>query len=325
MLHTARSLSGLGIAGAGQLPLDTDIDLIGCTVFSDQHEKVGQVEEYVLDESGNLRYLVVDTGFWIFGKKIMVPTGFVDVQQEEDEEVVVLRGLTKEQAHDLPQYNENDLKNETYEQQLMASYYPSAGSGGVLSQEMQAQQGREAWGRGDIQDQPAESQQVRRAAVGQGRMDYNLYQQAFQTPQRLQLIEERLRVSKHAEHVGDVVIRKVTETHTEHLKVPVTEERIVIEHQPVTPGQVPPGGSYAQQMSGGGSSARLAGMANEEPIATIPLYRETLDVEKHPVVGEEVVIRKEAQQRVQSVEEAVSRERLDVQTQGQGLDIQEKN
>lgn len=64
---------------------------------------VGKVEEVVTDSDGRT-YLVVDTGFWIFGKKRMIPAGVVDTIDHENRKVSVR--LTKDEIKKAPDYDE---------------------------------------------------------------------------------------------------------------------------------------------------------------------------------------------------------------------------
>lgn len=49
-------------------------EIIGLDVYMDtDDEKVGSVKGILVDEAGHFRYLVIDTGFWIFGKQVLLP------------------------------------------------------------------------------------------------------------------------------------------------------------------------------------------------------------------------------------------------------------
>jgi len=48
----------------------------------------------LVDEQGNFRYLVVDLGLWIFGKKVLLPVGRARFDYNPSHVV----GMTKEQA-----------------------------------------------------------------------------------------------------------------------------------------------------------------------------------------------------------------------------------
>ena len=82
-------------AAASRLP-----DVTGYDVHAtDGH--IGKVDEATNEPSSSC--LVVDTGFWIFGKKRMIPAGVV--QRIDPEEKTVFVGMTKEQIKDAPDYN----------------------------------------------------------------------------------------------------------------------------------------------------------------------------------------------------------------------------
>ena len=63
--------------------------------------KIGKVDEatYETDASS----LVVDTGFWIFGKKRMIPAGVVDSIDSDDKTVCVR--MTKDEIKSAPDYD----------------------------------------------------------------------------------------------------------------------------------------------------------------------------------------------------------------------------
>ena len=50
-------------------------------------------------------YIVVDTGPWIFGKKVMLPAGVIDRVDLDDENVYVDR--TKDEIKDAPEFDED--------------------------------------------------------------------------------------------------------------------------------------------------------------------------------------------------------------------------
>lgn len=83
---------------------------------------IGHVDE-ATDEVG-AGYIVVDTGPWIFGKKVMLPAGTVQHIDIADRKVYVSR--TKDQIKGAPQYDDT-YGDDAYRTQL-GSYY---GRGGV--------------------------------------------------------------------------------------------------------------------------------------------------------------------------------------------------
>jgi len=58
--------------------------------------KIGTVSDALIDEQGNFRYLIVDLGSWIFGKKVLLPVGRSRIDYKAERVYVV--GMTKEQA-----------------------------------------------------------------------------------------------------------------------------------------------------------------------------------------------------------------------------------
>jgi hypothetical protein len=85
---------------------------------------IGKIDEatYETDRS----YVIVDTGPWIFGKKVMLPAGVIQRVDETDEKVWVNR--TKDQIKSAPEYDEARLGETDYRSEL-GSYYGAGGPG----------------------------------------------------------------------------------------------------------------------------------------------------------------------------------------------------
>ncbi len=82
----------------------SDADIVGFDVEATDGS-IGKI-----DESSNVAgsaYIVVDTGFWIFGKKRLVPAGVIDRVDRQNEKVFLR--LTKEQVKNAPDFKETDL------------------------------------------------------------------------------------------------------------------------------------------------------------------------------------------------------------------------
>ena len=82
-----------------------------------------------IDEASNevgASYLVVDTGPWIFGKKVMLPAGVVDRVDTEEQKIYVNR--TKDEIKDAPEFDETRYRDEQYRDEL-GGYYGPGGSG----------------------------------------------------------------------------------------------------------------------------------------------------------------------------------------------------
>lgn len=81
-------------------------DIKGLDVYSDvNNEKVGTVDDLLVDEQGHFRYFIVDLGFWGFGKKVMLPVERAQV--DSDGKHLYALGLQKDQVEHLAEFNES--------------------------------------------------------------------------------------------------------------------------------------------------------------------------------------------------------------------------
>lgn len=153
--------------------------------------KVGLVKDLLVDDQGCFRYFVVNTGFWLFGKTVILPVSRGRIAKNRDRLYAI--NLTKEQVENLPDYSEAQVIDDAYENLVSQAYATASVEDSVPVQ----------------QNVPVESA----GAVDPG----------------LKLYEERLVGQKHREKTGEVTITKRIETHTESVAVPVRKEKIVIE------------------------------------------------------------------------------------------------
>jgi hypothetical protein len=85
---------------------------------------IGKIDE-ASDEVG-AAYVVVDTGPWIFGKKVLLPAGVIDRVDRDEEKVYV--GRTKDQIKNAPEFDEDRYRDNAYRSGL-ADYYGPGGPG----------------------------------------------------------------------------------------------------------------------------------------------------------------------------------------------------
>jgi len=85
---------------------------------------IGSVDEATYDAGS--AYVVVDTGPWIFGKKVMLPAGTLRSVDHANEKVFVNR--TKDQIKDAPEFEEGIGYDASYRGRL-GSYYGEGGAG----------------------------------------------------------------------------------------------------------------------------------------------------------------------------------------------------
>ena len=86
-------------------------DIRGSHLYGFNNEKLGKIDDVIFDHStGDIRYVVVDTGGWLSTKKFIVPAEGIGVSQKHPDDFEV--SLTKAQVEDFPPYDESDLKSE---------------------------------------------------------------------------------------------------------------------------------------------------------------------------------------------------------------------
>jgi hypothetical protein len=101
----------------------TDLDLVGYGVEA-LDGSIGKIDDGTYDAGSS--YLVVDTGPWIFGKKVMLPAGVIRDVDEENETVYVNR--TKDEIKNAPEFDESMTTDVDYRDRL-GSYYGPGGTG----------------------------------------------------------------------------------------------------------------------------------------------------------------------------------------------------
>ena len=79
---------------------------------------IGKVDESTYEAGGS--FVVVDTGPWIFGKKVMLPAGVIRDIDPDTETVFVAR--TKDEIKDAPEFDEERSSEQSYRDEL-GTYY----------------------------------------------------------------------------------------------------------------------------------------------------------------------------------------------------------
>jgi len=250
-------------------------------VYTEGDNKVGSIDDALVDDSGRFRYLIVDTGAWILGKKVLLPIGLAHINYNTKR--VIVDGLSKEQVENLPEYKESMAVDYDYEERLRGVYRPLASSrtaAGTSPMTTPATYDRNTYN----YDQEPHL--------------YNTNEQAHQT---LRLYEERLIANKNRVKTGEVAVGKHVETETARVSVPIEKERVIIER--TTPSNV--------------GAVVSVGEADfqEGEVARIEVYEEVPDIHKEAFVREEVRVRKEIDHDTVEAQETIRREELDINTQ----------
>ena len=83
---------------------------------------IGKIDEATYETSQS--YLVVDTGPWILGKKVLLPAGVIDRVDLDTETVYVNRA--KDEIKNAPEFDESRHKDEAFRAEL-GGYYGGLG------------------------------------------------------------------------------------------------------------------------------------------------------------------------------------------------------
>jgi hypothetical protein len=98
-----------------------NLDLTGFSVEATDGG-IGKVDEATYETSRS--YLVVDTGPWIFGKKVLLPAGVIQRVDLDSETIFVNR--SKDEIKNAPEFDETTYREEAYRSQV-GDYYSGAG------------------------------------------------------------------------------------------------------------------------------------------------------------------------------------------------------
>lgn len=268
-------------------------DIKNYDVYSDiDDDKIGSVKNIMVDEAGRFRYLVVDTGFWIFGKQVLLPVGRSRI--DSGDRRVYAIGLTKEQAQNLPEFSEDLNIDRDYEERVTGVY-------GTQTMGTATQLGTASASMPNVA--PETDYVDRDRDIYQQKPD--LFEMGDRDHQSLKLYEERLVANKQRQKTGEVSIGKHVETQTQNVAVPVEKEQVVIER--TTPGNA------GQPVAPGEADFR------DREVARMDVYEEKPEIRKEAVLREEVNVRKEVKRDTVNASEQIRREELDVDSEGRPI------
>lgn len=113
------------------------------------------------------------------------------------------------------------------------------------------------------------------------------------------LAEERLRIRRTRERVGEVDVTKEVVSHRESMNVPVSHEEVYVEEEAVSPR----------------AADRPIGTGKDETIE-VPVYEEEVIPEKETVVTREVHIGKAEEEEERTISEDLKKERAHIERHG---------
>jgi uncharacterized protein (TIGR02271 family) len=246
-------------------------------------DKVGTVSDILVDEEGRFRYLVVDLGFWIFGKKVLMPVGRTRIDYNSNR--IYALGMTREQAENLPEYDENQVIDYDYEESVRGVYRTQPVERSAALED----------------SAPLDAPAYNAATYNRETYKYDREPALFNYHdgnQNIKLYEERLVANKQRRKAGEVSIGKHVETETARVSVPVEKERVIVER--VTPDNA------------GRAVAPGEATFNEGEVAHMDIYEENADIKKEAFVREEVKVKKEVERDTVEAQETIRREELDI-------------
>jgi uncharacterized protein (TIGR02271 family) len=299
-----------------------DTDIIGYDLYSGD-EKVGTVENILVDDRGSFRYFVINTGVWILGKRTLLPVGRSRIEASDSR--VYADGLSREQIESLPEYDENGAVDYDYEERTRGVYRPVTGAQDLVMPDLTGTRETTPPSMTGARDMSMPTTGTRDVAttpnlpvkpiptpvgspgIDRDSYDYSndasLYDLNDRDHQNLKLYEERLIANKTRQKTGEVTVGKHVETETAKVSIPIDKERVTIERTPGSGTAVDP--SEAMFQSG--------------EVARMEVYEETPDIRKEAFVREEVTIRKEVDHETVEAQEQLRREELDVNKEGRTI------
>ena len=303
-------------------------DIVGYGLYS-SGEKIGSVDDLLVDDEGKFRYLVINTGAWIFGKKVLLPIGRTQIDYGNKH--VNVNDLTREQVENLPAYD-GSMVDHDYEERVRDVYRPMGTTAPmsptasptamptdplapVMPLETAGTLGntptvdRDPAARQGIYDEDALTRD-RDVTYDRGNVydrntysydrDPALFDLSNSDHQTLKLYEERLIANKTRAKTGEVSVGKHVETESVHVSVPIEKERVVVERIPTDAVAVAPGEATFR----------------EGEVARMEVYEETPDIRKEAFVREEVRVSKEVDRDMVEADETLRKEHLDIDKTG---------
>jgi uncharacterized protein (TIGR02271 family) len=275
----------------------------GYTVYDNNHEKIGKVDDLFVDEGDNPEYIGVKMGF-LGTSSTLIPWEAVSSTDDEGRAITV--ATDKETAKNGPAFDDDREITPEFEQQVYSYYGLSRSSGsesgfyGSYYSEGSTDAGTVGPGMsmGDTESGEFREHALTDEGVNQSRGD----DLEDEDELRVQRTEEELAAGTRERQAGALNVRKRVRTDREQIEVPTRHEEVTVERVPV-------------------SEATTTEAQISEDEVSVPVTEEAVVVEKRPVAKEEIRIRKDVVEDTEVVEEDVRREEIDVddQTTRRGL------
>src|SRR5919112_1861810 len=265
----------------------------GYEVYDRNGEKIGKVDDLFVDENDQPEYLGVKMGFLGLEGTSLIPWELTRVNGEGHRIEV---SVEKAQVKESPSFNDDRDITPEYEEQVYSHYglqrAQTNGDRGGYGEYYGDEPGHVGPG---IREGDTETGEFR----GHSEDDEGVNQSGSDDLEdedelRVQRTEEELRAGTREREAGALNIRKRVRTDREQVRVPTRHEEVSVERVPVEGREV--------------SEAEIG-----EDEVSMPVVEEEVVVEKHPVIKEELRIRKDVVEDEEIVEEDVRKEEVEVE------------
>jgi uncharacterized protein (TIGR02271 family) len=265
----------------------------GYTVYDQDYEKIGKVDDLFLDENDSPEYIGVKMGF-LGTRSTLIP---FEIARVNDERQVIEVSKDKETVKNGPTFDDDkeitpEFENEVYSYYGLENTNGTDGRGtyGSYYSDESTEAGTVGPGMtmGDTESGEFREHAAYDEGVHQSRDDLE-----DEDELRVQRTEEELAAGTREREAGQLKVRKRVRTDREHIEVPTRHEEVSVERVPVE------------------GEASEAEMGDDEVV--VPVTEEEVVVGKRPVVKEEVRVRKDVVEDTETVEEDVRREEIEVE------------
>jgi uncharacterized protein (TIGR02271 family) len=257
----------------------------GYTVYDQNYEKIGKVDDLFVDENDQPEYIGVKMGF-LGTSSTIIP---MDLVRVNDERQLIEVAADKETVKEGPAFDDDREITPEVENEVYSHYGLQAAQGSEQRGAYGDYYGDEHPGvaMGDTQSGEFREHAPEEEGVAETGSDLD-----DEDELRVQRTEEELAAGTREREAGALNVRKRVRTDRESIEVPTRHEEVTVERVPVE------------------GEATEAAIGNDE--VSIPVTEEEVVVEKRPVAKEEIRIRKDVVEDTEVVEEDVRREEVDI-------------
>jgi uncharacterized protein (TIGR02271 family) len=253
----------------------------GYTVYDQHYEKIGNVDDLFVDENDQPEYIGVKMGF-LGMSSTLIP---MDVVRVNDQRQLVEVAADKDYVKDGPTFDDDKEITPEFEQQVY-SYYglqradSTAERGAYDSYHREENTGTAGPGMvmGDVDRERGEFHEHPPAEEGVGEPGSDL---SDEDELRVQRTEEELRAGTREREAGAVNVRKRVRTDREQMEVPTRREEVSVERVPVD--------SETSGTGIGDDEVRLPVTEEEVVVEKRPVAKEEIRIRKDVVEDTEVV------------------------------------